>query len=492
MTHRIDRRAFLGAATAVAGLPLLGPAATPAPAPAAPDPRRGRGRVVVLGAGLAGLAAAHRLVRRGYEVVVLEAQNRPGGRVQTARDGFRHGGHAELGAVRIFETHTHTQAYVREFGLRLTPYDEGARAFALRGRRFLPPPPGEPWPLPGLHPSERPDPAARLGDYAESGFAQLGDLSRPDWPAGVPSALELDRTTMDGYFARRGASRAWRDWFYAQNGRIARVNAAAGFAVESLQHGERLTSIEGGNDRLPYALAAALGDRVKYGSEVVRLAQDDRGVVVGFRDRRGRHELRADRCVCALPFAPLRRVRLDAGFSGPKMAAIARLRYMPAARYYVQTRSRFWERDPLGPLGGLDLVGTDTMAGRVWNTSSQQADPSTGMLHAYMFDTEAEEFAAHGDGRGRAMRRLLGDLVPGAGGQVLAVAEKVWQEDPWAGGGWGWTPPGDLHWMRPAIRRPEGRVHFAGEHTSLWIAWMNGALESAERAVAEIVRADTP
>jgi monoamine oxidase len=77
------------------------------------------------------------------------------------------------------------------------------------------------------------------------------------------------------------------------------------------------------------------------------------------------------------------------------MAAIGRLRYMPVARSYFQTRTPFWQHDPLGPLGGIDLVGTDTMAGRVWNTTSQQADPFTGMLQAYMFDTEAVAFASH-------------------------------------------------------------------------------------------------
>jgi monoamine oxidase len=129
------------------------------------------------------------------------------------------------------------------------------------------------------------------------------------------------------------------------------------------------------------------------------------------------------------------------------------------------------------------------MAGRVWNTSSQQPDPTPGMVHAYMFDTEALDYAAHGHRRVREMRRLFHRLLPGIGGEIVAVADKAWQEDPWAGGGWAWTRPGDLHWMFPAMRRPEGRVHFAGEHTSLWIAWMNGALESAERAVQEILAA---
>jgi monoamine oxidase len=489
MSPALDRRRFLQALAAISAAPL---ASLTDPPEVRGDDVGGEGgrRVVVLGAGLAGLGAAYNLMRLGYDVTVLEAQDRPGGRVQTARDGFRRGGHAELGAIRIFESHEHTLKYVNEFGLELMPYDIGTRAFHMQGKRFLAPPPGEPWPLKGLSAGEQPDPAVRLGDYFVSGFAKLGDVFDPGWPGAFPTALELDRMTMDGYMRSQGASATWRDWFYAQEGRFARVNSAAAFAVESLTTGAMLGSIRGGNDRLPKAMASALGHRVKYGSEVVRIAQGRGDVTVSYRDRSGRHELRADRCVCALPFAPLRRVSIATPFSPPKMAAIHTLQYMAVARCYFQTRSRFWERDPLGPLGGLNLVGTDTTAGRVWNTSSQQLDPWLGMVQAYMFDTEAIEFAGHGHRRVAATRKLMRQLLPGISGQITGIAHKAWQEDPWAGGGWGWTQPGQLRWMFPAMRRIEGRVHFAGEHTSIWAAWMNGALESAERVAAEILHAD--
>jgi monoamine oxidase len=487
-SHSLDRRRFLQAAAAISAAPLASLATAPE-ALAHDDGRRGGRRVVVLGAGLAGLGAAYNLMRSGYDVTVLEAQERPGGRVQTARDGFRRGGHAELGAIRIFASHEHTLRYIDEFGLEVAPYDTGTRAFHMQGKRFLPPPAGTPWPLDGFAAGEQPDPAARIGDYFVSGFAKLGDVFDPRWPGAFPSALELDRASMDGYMRGQGASATWRDWFYAQEGRFARVNAAAAFGGESLTSGF-LGSIRGGNDLLPNALAAALGHRVRYRSEVVRIAQGRGHVTVGYRDRHGLHELRADRCVCALPFAPLRRVSIATPFSPQKMAAIQRLKYMAVARCYFQTRSRFWERDPLGPLGGLNLVGTDTMAGRVWNTSSQQSDPTLGMVQAYMFDTEALAFAANGQRRVPATRRLMRQLLPGIRGEVVGVAHKAWQEDRWAGGGWGWVQPGELRWMFPAMRRVEGRVHFAGEHTSIWAAWMNGALESAERVAAEILAAD--
>jgi monoamine oxidase len=487
MTESLDRRRFLQALAAVAAGPLASLANA---SPVAADGQGGGRRVVVLGAGLAGLAAAYNLMRHGYDVIVLEAQGRPGGRVETVRDGFRRGGHAEMGAIRVFETHEHTQAYVDEFGLELLEYDTGARAFHMQGKRFLPPPAGQPWPLDGFAPGEQPDPGARFNEYVVSGFDKLGDVFDPGWPGAFPSALELDATTFAGYMASQGASATWRDWFFAQEGSIGRLNGAAAFATEQLSTGRMLGSIRGGNDRLPYALAGALGHRVRYRSEVVRIAQDRRRVTIGYRDHGRLREICADRCVCALPFAPLRRVTIATPFSPLKMAAIRQLQYFPGARCYFQTRSRFWEHDPLGPLGGLNLVGTDTMAGRIWNTSSQQVDPQLGMVHAYMFDAEALEFAAHGHRRVAALHKLVRRLLPGIRGQVVGVAHKTWQEDPWAGGVSGWTQPRELRWMFPAMRQIEGRVHFAGEHTSLWIAWMNGALESAERVTGEILRAD--
>jgi monoamine oxidase len=494
MSTELTRRTFLEGMAAIAAVPPLSGLATAdhrsqAMTSSASGGRAGRTRVVVLGAGLAGLAAAHRLVRRGYDVIVLEAQDRPGGRVQTARRPFHRGGHAELGAVRIFETHQYTLSYVNEFGLELTPYDTGMRAFHLQGRRFLAPAQGQPWPLVGFAPGEQPDPAARIPQYLLSGFEKLGDIFDPSWPGGFPSARELDRVTIGDYMRAQGASETWLNWFYAQEGRFDRVNALGLFATEAVNSGTTVQSIRGGNDLLPKALAAALGDRVKFASPVVRIAQDRHGVTVGYRHRHRVHQLRADLCVCALPFAPLRRVAVRGAFSDRKMAAIQRLRYMPAARAYFQTRTPFWQHDPLGPLGGLNLVGTDTMVGRIWNTTSQQADTSTGMVHAYMFDTEAVEFASHRNRRVQEVRRLFRDVLPGMRNQVVATADKAWQEDPWAGGGWGSPQPGELTWLFPAMRQPDGRVHFAGEHTSPGAAWMNGALESAERVVHEILDA---
>ncbi|SMD24626.1 flavin monoamine oxidase family protein [Kibdelosporangium aridum] len=459
----VRRRHFIAG---LAALPFVGAAAA------------GGKRVVVLGAGLAGLASAYNLMKHGYDVTVLEAQDRPGGRVQTARSGFLNGGHAELGAVRVFDSHSYTQKYIREFNLAVKPYDTGITAYLMQGKRFLPPPAGTPWPLDGLSPSEQPDPRALFGFYLGQGIQKMGDPRTPGWPGSVPSSAEVEKYTAAEFLRSLGASETWISWLFATEGNAGRWNAAAALAAESMASGN-VGSIEGGNDRLPYAFAAALGGRLKYRTEVVRIAQDSTGVTVGYREAGRRHELRPDRVICALPFIPLRRV--DAVFSQSKMDAIGKLEYMPAARTYFQTRTRFWSAEGLG---GLNLVASDTAFGRIWNTSSQQRDQRMGMLHSYMMDEQAVRYAERG---GFEVRRLAERALPGLRGQLVSTVDKVWQWDRWAGGGWALVPPGTLAWMLPVMRQVEGRVHFAGEHTSVWPGWMNGALESAERVVQEVL-----
>src|SRR3954466_12212878 len=133
MGHDLSRRTFLkqslSAAVALAAKPLL--ASSPAPL----SPKQ---RVLVVGAGLAGLAAAYELTQAGHDVTVLEARSRAGGRVQTLREPFADGLHAEAGAMFIPDSHDLTMHYIKLFRipLQLIPHKKRAINFYLRGRRF--------------------------------------------------------------------------------------------------------------------------------------------------------------------------------------------------------------------------------------------------------------------------------------------------------------------------------------------------------------------
>ena len=101
--------------------------------------------------------------------------------------------------------------------------------------------------------------------------------------------------------------------------------------------------------------------------------------------------------------------------------------------------------------------------GRVWNTSALQPDPQMGMLHAYMFDRQAVEFAAlPANDRVNHCVRKVSEFLPHLPSELAASYVKVWSEDPWQLGAFAYPKPGEFHRMWPAARRAEGRVHFGG------------------------------
>jgi monoamine oxidase len=481
MAQFIDRRSFLSL------LAMTGGASLVRAVPADSDKR-----VVILGAGLAGLAAAWNLMQHGYDVRVLEAQEVPGGRVKTVRAPFSKGGYAEAGALRIFDNHRWTMKYIRLMGLesKLAPYDAGGKhLWYVRGKRFTTQQ-GEWPPLDGLNPEERKNPLAMAGRYWSAAFKAVGDPTRKEFP--TAAALELDRYRVDDYLRERGASEAWLALMFAAEGDFRRGNALALTALEGAPNdGEHTQTygLLGGNDQLPLALASALGARVSYKSPVVRLAHRNDGVTVTVKTSSGQHEVRAEHCICTLPFPVLRQVEITPAFSDLKMQSIGSYDLFPLSRLYLQTKTRFWRHDPLGELGGLNMVGTDTPVERIWNTSQLQPDRTMGMLQSYMLDEHALVFSRiPPEERVAAWTARIAPFLPELPREVVASYYKVWHEDPWARGAFAFAKPNEFKWIWPAARRAERRVHFAGEHTSLWVGYQNGALESAERCVQEVMQ----
>lgn len=413
MARTFDRRTFVGL------LAMVGAAA------AAPRvPQLGGKRVVVLGAGLAGLAAAWNLQKNGYDVTVVEAQDTPGGRVKTLREPFTNGCYAEAGAVRIYNNHRWTQKYIRLMGLesKLRAYDDdkGAHLWYLQGKRFVTPTAGD-WPLPGLSAREKANPFAMVEEYWGPGFRAVGDPMSPHYPNA--EARAVDAFSMYDFFKQRGASDAWVAVLAAQEGDFRGLSALAVTALEGAPNDGPHTSTSGlfgGNDQLPKALAAALGNAVKYRTEVRKIAHDDDGVTVTVRDASGQHEIAADHCVCTLPFPVLRKVEIARAFSAEKMNAIEEYGLCSIARVSLQTRTRFWRDDPLGALGGLNMIGTDTAAGRIWNTSWLQPgrDPrDAAHLHVRSAGSRVRAYSAAGARRPRvAHRRAIPAAAAGAGG----------------------------------------------------------------------------
>ncbi len=476
----ITRRAFLAVAVPAAV------AACGAPPPR-PRARTERTQVVVIGAGLAGLAAANDLTRAGVQVVVLEARSRPGGRVHTLRDPFDDGLYAEAGAVFVPGDHALTVRLVRELGLALQPVEHGrghaGRVF-VEGRSVHA---GAPrWPMP-LKPRETGlTPEQMRSLYLDPVVEAVGDPGHPLWPR--EAALRFDGMTMAQLLERRGASPGaiglMRLGYLNQWGDGVDAASALGLLRDLAANGRGpVHRIAGGSDRLPAALARRLGDTVRYASRVAGMERARGAVRIKYTARGAQRRIDAEHVVCAVPYSVLRGMAVRPPFSAPKRTVVARLPATSVTRVYLQFRDRVWDEDD-----GL-AVATDLPIMLAAHATAGQPG-ARGIVEAFVTGPQARALAQMDEAACvRAVRAQVARVIPGADGAVERAAVYAWDRDPWARGDYAWFRPGQVRAFLPHLATPEGRVHFAGDHTSTRPGWMQGALESGVRAAREVLAA---
>ncbi|HEX8499137.1 MAG TPA: FAD-dependent oxidoreductase [Pyrinomonadaceae bacterium] len=275
---------------------------------------------------------------------------------------------------------------------------------------------------------------------------------------------------------RRGGRRREVDWRKFSE-------AVEDYVGVSLGGAREWHKIEGGNDRLPRAFAERLAGKIVYEAPVSRVEQDASGARVTYRRGGAAETLAADYVVCAIPFAVLGRVEFAPRLSERKRKVRDELTYEFASRAFMQTRGRFWEGGRVNGFGVTDLPA------EIWPSSFGQAG-TRAVLQAYVRHFTSVEWGKKGEAERVASGLALAEQVlPGARSAFERGRVKCWGEDEWAG--CAWTHPSPIQLV--AVNAPEGRVHFAGEHCSLYASWMNGALESgnrAARAVEEAARAE--
>jgi monoamine oxidase len=240
--------------------------------------------------------------------------------------------------------------------------------------------------------------------------------------------------------------------------------------------------IVGGCDRLPEAIARRLGERVLYGAEVRRIEQDATGVRVAFR--RGGEEqwlAAADHVILAIPPPLLAKLDVRPALPADKQRAVREISLESVTRAWAQTATRFWLQR-----GEAGRVDTDSPLGAVRDEGEDLAGAG-GMLGLYVKRAESRRLAGLSeDLRQRAVVEFLEQAHPGVKQSLVAFASKCWSSDPFQQGAYAYFKVGQLTSLGPALARPEGRLHFAGDHASHRPGFMHGALAAADRVVAEI------
>lgn len=464
-------------------------------------PTRRPQRVIVIGAGMAGLSAAYELLRAGHDPVILEAAQRAGGRCYTLRQPFSQGLSAEAGAMRFPASHELVFAYINQFQLPVRKF-VGANPdglFFLQGQ------------------------ATRMGDA-------LGDPTTPQhqtikhWQATIDPLVSY-------YFSEQAkGNNVWpelvqryhqlslHDFLYLNGWQqdeitmLGTIGVGRGgwrsvlpiaflelfyLSVNGSDNGEY--QIIGGTDRLPNALLtqtpsglnvgqpATLQDRVHYGAKVTAITQTGQRIRVHYQSAAGTEAIEGDYAITTIPFPRFRQVRVTPGLSAGKQAAIRELNYVASSKIFLQCKSRFWEKATHQPSVRGQIV-TDLPVRSIYFPEPEPGQERAVILASYTWGGEAAAWSALSP-TARIERAVacLAQIYPDIVDEVEVGASCVW-DDPqyFTGSGFCLAAPGQKERFFGEIIKPEGRLYFAGEHTSHEHGWVEGALESGLRCALAI------
>jgi monoamine oxidase len=485
---RTSRRAFLrdagalGAAASVFGI-AAGRARAAAPA----------GRVVVVGAGLAGLTAAYRLKQAGIAAEVHEASTRVGGRCWTLRGFFADGQIVERGGELIDQGHTNIRLLSKELGLTL----DNLLAAEQNGTEQT-----------NWFDGARYSYEEATADLKASWQKIHKDVSAASYPTtfelSTPRGRELDRMSIvdwieetfeGGIDSRIGQllDVAYNIEYGAESDEQSSLNLLYLLAYSG-QGNLRIFGpsnekyhVRGGNDQIVDRLAAAVAGQITTGSRLVAIRVTAAGRwELTFRQGATTRTVDADRVVLALPFS-IMRSSVDfsrAGFERLKTTAIREQGMGTNSKLHVQFRSRPWRAQ-----GFNGETFSDRGYQNTWEVTRAQRGASGVLVNYTGGDVGASFGRGTPDSRAREFLAQAEPVLPGVTGAYNGrAAIEFWPAYEWTRGSYSYWKVGQYTKFAGIEGRRQGTCHFAGEHTSLdFQGYLQGAVETGERAAAEIV-----
>lgn len=417
---------------------------------------------VIVGSGLAGLAAGFKLKNAGWDVTILEARNRVGGRVFSHTMPESGGLICELGAEWVGESHERIKALCIDFNIPLQKhqFDDYLMQNGKVSR------PGT-W---GPSATAKAAFEKMIADYEKLTALQKNRLDRTDWWTHL-SDIGFNR---DDLILRDLADST----DFGESIRHVSAFAALAEYAESSPKNEMDYKMTGGNSRLVQEFAKRIGEsNIRTGIKVTEINQRAGTVTV----KAGDETFRADACICTAPVASLRRIKFDPPLPAAQRDAAHKLTYARIIKNSVLYENRFWKDE------NFSMVSDTTSHYYFHSTQSQ---PGTeGILTAYAIGEKADVLASQDDTRRmNIITRDLHDFNDRAPVLAKGIASYAWQRDEFTEGAYALYRPGQWFGIRPILARPHGKVLFAGEHIADWQGFMEGAIETGEAAAQSLIR----
>jgi monoamine oxidase len=444
--------------------------------------------VIVLGAGLAGLYSAMLLEEQGFRVTVLEASDHVGGRVQTRNIGGRlH----ELGASDIGVMYARVLDMMDRLNLERVPSSLRIEPFSyhVRGQLLRP----EEWESADANLTvgeERLIAPPRMESHLLNRFNPLSELD--EWLAPDSHGLDVPIAT---FLKQEGVSdEAIRLFGKTYNGigmgrtsalQLFRDNTRLQFGIKAFmkmkeagQNVAPLSQVKGGIQRLPEAMATSLETEIRFGKAAAAIEHDATGVEVACVDG---SRYRADFLVFAVPLTSMRRIAVSPSMSPDKSAAMSDIRYYSATKFYLRPKTKFWEADGYGA-----SMWTDGPVERVFAGTDETNEVHTLLVWingqgSQRIDEYDPETAT------RIVLDTLARIRPASKDQLEVMHYHSWGRTAFIGGCGHTYSAGQVSRFAEILPLPEGRIHFAGEHTRRREFGMESAMASAERVVTEIL-----
>ncbi len=480
---KLTRRSFLKKTAATTSLVAFSPLTISSIYKSSSDDKR----IIVVGAGLAGLSCAYELDQAGFNVILIEARSRPGGRVRTYRDPFADNLYAEMGAEYVDSTDNLVKQYCNKFGLKVLPAKQYDGVY-IRGRRLS---------MKGIQsgtdslPFEGIQKGKLFGQEVQY-IQKWIDLVKQKG-ANSPEVLALDNMSVEEVLKKGGAPKDIIDLYTYTNATEATSVPSKMSALYMVLANSRTSAfsentvegrIFGGNDQLPKEFAKKLGTRIKYNRSLRSLVFSSNKITANVIEDGQCASIKGIKCVLAIPASILRTIKIDPGFTAEKTNCIQKQQYGHVMKVAMQYRRRFW--DDNNSIG--QRVFTDTRLRRIYHFSINQPGPR-GILLTFTSGEDAKKLGRlNEDRRMKAAQDTCKDIWPEAPQYWENGITKYWNEDPFVKASYSLSGVGQKGY-REILAKPEGPVFFAGEHTAIHRASMNGAIESGLRVTEELKRA---